>query len=226
MKTLKPLRASKVSKVEGMDTTPTEHRDTSSTSLALFAASGFIMFCALVLLSPFAVSPYAEQNDVYMGNLFIGLPIFIIGSLLFALSLAGLGLRPDLTALVALVSLFVGVALWLGVIGWSISTHVYVAGAAALVLLALSWAIARGHARMRTWRRGLALALLGSGIIALLYVFFGGHYSSAGGVAVGWPPYLTPPITGVSIGLAVAIFVLGWRWGETGPRRRAPPASA
>ncbi|HEU5348324.1 MAG TPA: hypothetical protein VFU63_06900 [Ktedonobacterales bacterium] len=209
-----------------MDITPTTRRSTSSVSLALFAASGFLMFCALVLLSPFAVSPYAEQNDVYMGNLFIGLPVFIIGSLLFAISLAGLGLRPDLTVLVALVSLLVGVALWLGVIGWSISTHVYVAGAAALVLLVLSWAIARGHARMKTWRRGLALALLGSGIIALLYVLFGGHYASAGGVVVSWPPYLMPSITGVSIALAVAIFVLGWRWGETGPRRGTPPASA
>lgn len=191
----------------------TTHHGASPARIALFAASGFVMLCALVFLSPFAVSSGAAQNDVYMANLFIGLPVFVIGSFLFALSLACVGLRMWLAVVLAVIN---AIAPVVGIIGFfrsPISLSAYLAGADALLLLAISWAIARAHDHMNIWARGLLLALLGSGLMGLLYVLFGGHYSSFGDVAINWPPYLTMPMIGVAIGLAIAIFVIGWIWG-------------
>jgi hypothetical protein len=97
--------------------------------------------------------------------------------------------------------------------GLPIVAYAYLAGADALLLTAISWASARAHDRMNIWVRGLLVALLGSGLMGLLYVLFGGHYTSFGDVAINWPPYLTMPMIGVAIGLAIAIFVIGWIWG-------------
>jgi hypothetical protein len=36
----------------------------------------------LIVLSRFALSLYAIQNDVYMGNLFIGVPLLVVGGIL------------------------------------------------------------------------------------------------------------------------------------------------
>jgi hypothetical protein len=55
--------------------------------LALLASGGFISLSAVLFLSPFVLSPYAMQNDVYMGNLFLSPPWFLLGAILF---LAGL----------------------------------------------------------------------------------------------------------------------------------------
>lgn len=205
-----------------MITRPRTPQGTSRASLALFAASTFCMLSALVFLAPFAVSPRAGQHDVYMVNLVIALPLFFAGSLLFAISLAGLGLRPGLAVLVTLACHLVGVMLWLGSVNWSLATYTYVAGCATMILLVLSWVVAFDHHRLGIWRRGLMLALGGSGAVALLYLLFGGHYTSTGGVAGSWPPYLTLPIVAVAIGLAAAIFVLGWLWDARGLRQETP----
>ncbi|HEU0028060.1 MAG TPA: hypothetical protein VFQ25_13175 [Ktedonobacterales bacterium] len=44
---------------------------------ALLAAGGFALLAGAVFLLPFALSPYAIQNDVYMANLFLA-PLFIL----------------------------------------------------------------------------------------------------------------------------------------------------
>ncbi len=57
--------------------------DASPMVLALLASGGFILLSAVLFLSPFVLSPYAMQNDVYMGNLFLGPPWFLLGAILF-----------------------------------------------------------------------------------------------------------------------------------------------
>jgi hypothetical protein len=188
----------------------------SRITLALFAASGFVMLSGLVFLAPFDLGPYAQQNDVYMGNLFIGLPIFVLGSLLFAASLAGLGLSKGMAGLLALVGILPAVAFLLGVSLLGIAICSYTAGAYAAVLLAVSWFAAHRHTRIAIWRRGLLLALLGIGALVVFYMLFGGHYSSIGDTPINWPPYLTIPILGITICLAVAIFLIGWIWSAMG----------
>jgi hypothetical protein len=192
-------------------------RRVSPMMLALFATSGLVMLSGLVFLAPFVMGPYVQQNDVYMGNLFIGLPIFVLGSLLFAASLVGFGLSEGVAGLLALGCLLPAVAFWLDFSRLEIAVCSYVAGAYAAVLLAVSWFAARRHARVATWRRGLLLALLGTGSLAVSYVLFGGHYSSVGDTAIDWPPYLTMPILGITTGLAVAVFLTGWIWSAMGP---------
>ncbi|MGE5333840.1 MAG: hypothetical protein ACM3N4_04005, partial [Nitrososphaerota archaeon] len=156
-----------------MITRPTTPQGTSRASLALFAASTFCMLSALVFLSPLAVNPQTGHNGVYMVNLVIALPLFFAGSLLLAISLAGLGMRPGMAVLVTLATLLVGVMLWLGSVGWSLATYTYVAGSATMILLVLSWVVAFDHHRLGIWRRGLMLAFGGSGIVALLYLLVG-----------------------------------------------------
>jgi hypothetical protein len=43
---------------------------------SLSALATFTMLCAVVFLSPFALSPYAQQYDVYMSNFFMAPPYF------------------------------------------------------------------------------------------------------------------------------------------------------
>jgi hypothetical protein len=54
---------------------------------ALFATGGYLMLGAAPVLSAFVVSLYAIPNDVYMGNLFVGPPLLLIGSVLLLASL-------------------------------------------------------------------------------------------------------------------------------------------
>jgi hypothetical protein len=44
---------------------------------ALIALGAFAALVCLIYLSPFALSSYAIQNDVYMGNLFISAPLAV-----------------------------------------------------------------------------------------------------------------------------------------------------
>ncbi len=185
-----------------------------SASLALYATSAFIILSGLIFLSPFALSANAQQNDVYMGNLFIGVPVFLIGCVLFIASLTGLGLHTRLAVLLGLGNLLVAAALTLGFADLPISLAPYLAGINVILLFVVSWAVARGSDRLAIWGRGLLLALIGSSIMALSYALFGGRYYSAGGSAVTWPPYLTLPILGLAAVVAAATFLIGWLWGR------------
>jgi hypothetical protein len=159
-----------------MATTSTTRRSTSPVALALLATGGFTMLSAAILLSSFALSPYAIQNDVYLGNLFIGPPLLVIGSLLFVASLL----------------------------------------------------IARIHGRSMAWGQGLLLALAGSSLEGLLYMLVGGHYYSVGPPS-NWPPYLNESMMGITLGLGLAVFLIGWVWGALMARQRksaATPAGA
>src|SRR5579859_5475005 len=65
-----------------MGSTSAIPRSLSPFALALLAAGGLLVLSALVFLSPFALSPNAIQNDVYMGNLFLSPPLLVVGSAL------------------------------------------------------------------------------------------------------------------------------------------------
>jgi hypothetical protein len=57
-------------------------------AMAFVATGGFTLFgVGRIFLLPFALSPYAIQNDVYMGNLFLGYPLPALG---FASTVVGL----------------------------------------------------------------------------------------------------------------------------------------
>lgn len=158
-----------------MATTSMTRRGVSPVVLASLATGGYLVLAALIVLSPFVLSPYAIQNDVYMGNLFIGPPLLVIGGILCVVSL--------------------------------------------LLIRARKWAVA--------WGAGVVLAVTGSGLLALLYAPFGGHYVSVGPPA-SWPPYLNEPMMVVTLALGLAVFGLGWAWGNRmgrQPRQRGVDAT-
>jgi hypothetical protein len=150
----------------------TPPRSVSPAALALLATGGFIVLSALIFLFPFALSPNAIQNDVYMANLFIGAPLLVIGGMLSA----------------------------------------------------ASFLFARGQVRLQGWRQALLLSAAGGGLLALLYVFLGGRYSSVGPPA-NWPPYLNEPMLGVTLGLGLAVFITGWIWGQSVVRLQGQSAT-
>lgn len=70
-----------------MAATSTMQREISPVALGMLAAGGFIVLSAVIFLSPFVLSPYAIQNDVYMANLFIGPPVLVVGGVLVLIGL-------------------------------------------------------------------------------------------------------------------------------------------
>lgn len=46
---------------------------------ALLATGAYALLTGGVFLRPFVLSPYAIQNDVYMGNLFLAPPVLLVG---------------------------------------------------------------------------------------------------------------------------------------------------
>jgi hypothetical protein len=195
-----------------MNTKPTSGQRAQVMASALFATAMFLMLSAVVFLTPFVVSPYAQQNDVYMGNLFLAPLIFLLGSILLLISLAALGLRTISASALAIVALLVAGSCALSTAGLSFSVYAYLIMAAVVLFLLIGFAIAQAHGWLRLWSRGVLLALLGATALTLLYTFLGGHYTSFGNTSINWPPYLTAPILGATAGLAGAIFAVGWLW--------------
>lgn len=56
---------------------------------ALLALGAFALVTSALFLFPFAYSPYAIQNDVYMANLFLAPPIALFGLILLAAGVIG-----------------------------------------------------------------------------------------------------------------------------------------
>lgn len=197
---------------------PTPGRQTSAVMSALFMSGAFTMFSAIVLYSPFVISPYAQQNDVYMGNLFIAPIVFLLGSVAFLIGQTGLGLRAILAALLALVSLLAIGVFAFGNLAVPIPFYPAIMVADTLLLLIVGFLVASIHGTLKLWSRGMVVAFLGAGALVLLYILFGGHYTSLGDHPVSWPPYLTAPILGVAAGIAGIIFLIGWLWSRTATR--------
>ncbi len=181
---------------------------------ALFALAVFTMLSAVVFLSPFALSPYVQQNDVYMGNPFSAPLNLLLGRFMFLVALAILGLRTILAGLLALVSLLAAGSFDLSASGLPYSVYAYVSTGGVTLLLVVSYVAAERRGLLGLWSRGTLPALLGTGVLAALYILFGGHYTSLGDNNVSWPPYLTTPVIGATVALAGAVFLIGWLWAE------------
>ena len=193
-----------------MSITPAVGQRPHALASALFALAMFTMLSAVVFLSPFALSPYAQQNDVYMGNLFIAPLIFLLGSFIFLVALALLGLHTILAGLLALISLLAAGSFALSASGLPYSIYTYAVLGDVILLLVVGYVVAEKGSLLALWSRGTLLALLGAGVLIVLYILFGGHYTSFGDTPIGWPPYLTASILGVTAGLAGVTFLIGW----------------
>jgi hypothetical protein len=75
------------------------------------------------------------------------------------------------------------------------------------LLILLGLAAAAVHVRLRLWGIGLMFALAGSGTVALAYALFGSRYYAYGETVSGLPPYFDLPMLGITLALAVVIFL-------------------
>lgn len=194
----------------------TQERMQAQATVAGLASGGVLMLSGVVFLLPFLVNNRAGQNDVFMGNLFLGPPFWLVGSTLLIASLAGLGLGRWLTLALALANPLL-VALMLawsqgGLGGISGTAAVLVADAGALLV---AGALAAGtHGRWTIWGRGMVVCLIGAGIVALAYELFGGRYYAFGETVSSLPPYLEMPVAWLALGIGALAGALGWAWGR------------
>jgi hypothetical protein len=190
--------------------------------VAQLATGGFLLLAGALFALPFLLSSGATANDVFMSNLFLAPFISLLGSLLYILALRRLGLSFALMLILIAINLAAltswlwlpqvasnGVELAIGVLA-SLPVALLVEAALLFLVGAL---VARTHGQWDTWTRGILLALVTGGALAVVYSFFGGHYLADGETTSSLPPYLNEVTLGATVALASLAYVLGWRWG-------------
>lgn len=133
---------------------------------ALVALGAYAALISIVFLSPFALSPYAIQNDVYMGNLFLSAPFALAGVVCLAVG-ALLVLRAPGKRRMG----------WL----WARSLLVAVVGA---TLVSIVYALFGGHYQSFgptpiNWPPYLNGALMNAALVVGLLVVLGGIFWGA-----------------------------------------------
>lgn len=198
-----------------MASTLRERGDVSRYTTALLAVGAFMMFAGVAFVAPFLLSARAQENDVFLTNLFFAPVYYLIGSTLLILCFIALGLARRFAIILAIANpLGVIGSLWLvsigGVTGYGALTVTLAVDAA--LLLGVSLLIALRSRHLGIWGEALTLAAGGAAIATLAYAFFGSRYLAFGETSSALPPYLDLPIIGVTFALATGVFVLGWVW--------------
>jgi hypothetical protein len=190
----------------------------------LIATGSFLVGAGDLFLAPFALNARAQQNDVFLGNLFVGLLACLLGGILVAAGLTGLGLRRRAAIVLALGQpLGAGLALaLLGQIGVSSMAALSVlAVVQTLGLALLGTALAVQAGRVRAWGRLLALPGLGALLLTVAYLLVGGRYYAYGETVSSLPPYLNLPVFGLTLAVTAVVGVAAMRWRARGASRSA-----
>ncbi|HEX6799695.1 MAG TPA: hypothetical protein VF116_18445 [Ktedonobacterales bacterium] len=198
-----------------MSTVRTAHDVPASVPAGSLALGVYLMLLAVVFYVPFALSPLAQQNDVFMTNLYLGLGAFTAGSVLVAVDAAREAAhKPWLTAMLGTLA---GVVAFAGVTAFFYGTQTFAGGAPVMagytaLLLALGvFAGARGsHLIGRS--RALLVGLSGGGLITLYYALLGGQYYDAYGLATYLPRFVDGQTSGLALLLGVGVFFLARFW--------------
>lgn len=169
------------------------------------ASGGYLMIMGAVFLAPFLMDPRAQQNDVFLTNLFIG-PLFLAaGSALFWGSMASLGV-----GMLALVVSWLANLLLVAAATWaasaigadSIPAWAALTALDVLFLVAASSAVFWRPGHLSIWVEGLLVAAAMASAATLCYFALGGRYLAAGEVASNLPPYLNLTVIMLSVLLA------------------------
>ncbi len=204
-------------------------------TLALLASGIFCLLTGGFYLYGFAASYYAKQDNAYLGNIYIGLPLLLSGVLLLSVGLAGAGLRRWLAGALALAGIAGVIPLYgtlpLASQAGGVGVALYILGAllaAALALLALG--------RGALLARGLGLGLAGAVAALAIYIVVGliSGASFAAYLQFGVDQALShkpPALEGFGLlacALAgLAVYFAGWRGdGQEAPSTQEPPAPA
>jgi hypothetical protein len=198
-------------------------RSTSPHAAAQLAAGGFLLLAGALFATPFLLSGRAQENDVFLINLFLAPLISLLGSLLYIVALRRLGLSVVLVLILIAVNLAVltswlwlpqitsnGVVLAMGVL--ALLPVILLVNAALLFLIGAL--VAGTQRRGNAWTQGMSLALATGSALAVVYSFFGGQYLAFGEKTSSLPPYLNGATLAATAALAVLAYLFGRRWGR------------
>jgi len=190
--------------------TPSRH------ALAQLATGGFLLLAGALFAAPFLLNSRAQENDVFLTNLFLAPLIALLGGVLYLIALRGFGL--SIAWLVALLVINVAALtgwLWLPQFTSQGISLVSMMLAADAVLLFSVGALLAGARRLAgPWALGLLLAIVAAAALAAIDYFFGGQYLAAGETSSSLPPYLNTIALIATVVLAVLTYLLGWLWGR------------
>ena len=190
-------------------------------TVALLASGGFLLLAGALFATPFLLSSRAQENDVFLANLFLAPLISLLGGLLYIVALRRLGL--SIVLMIALLTLDLailtswfwlpqissnGVGLAIGILG--LLPMILLVDAALLFIVG---ALVAGVRRQwNAWTQGMALALVTSSALAVVYSFFGGQYLAFGEKTSSLPPYLNAVTLIATAVLAILAYLIGWLW--------------
>jgi hypothetical protein len=197
-----------------VSTPPLTHDRATRFPAGTFALGIYCMLLGVVFYVPFMLSPFAQQNDVFMTNLFLGLLLLVAGSAVIALATTRIAAgKPWLNITLSVLSALVAFA---GIIG-ILSTNSYAAAAPVMaaytaILLVLSAVVAARQQRLAAWAQALLLALVASAVVTLYYAVLGSQYHDVSGVATYLPRYLDGQTSGLALLLGIAVFFIARLW--------------
>jgi hypothetical protein len=175
------------------------------------------MLLSIIFYMPFALSPLAQQNDVFLTNLFLGLGAFAAGSVLVAVD-ATHEATHELWLTIVL-SIAAGVVAFVGVTAIYYGTQTFASGAPVMLaytalLLAFSLIVGARGSHLIGWSRALLVGFAGVGLLALYYALLGGQYYDAYGLASYLPRFVDGQTSGLALLLGVGVYFLGCLWAE------------
>jgi hypothetical protein len=175
------------------------------------------MLLSVVFYVPFALSPPAQQNDVFMTDLFLGLGAFAAGSVLVAVHTTHEATHKLWLTIV--LGIAAGVVAFAGVTAFYYGTQVFASGAPIMagytaLLLALGLIAGARGGHLIGWSRALLVGFAGTGLLTLYYALVGGQYYDAYGLATYLPRFVDGQTSGLALLLGVGVFFLGRFWAQ------------
>ena len=184
-----------------------------SGSLALGA---YLMALAVVFYVPLAMSPLAQQNDVFMTNFVLGLGAFVAGSGLVTMS--GTREVAHRSWLIILLGALAGIVAFAGVLalgyGNAYASAAPVMACYGVIVLALGIIASVRGGHLIDWSRSLLLGLGGAGLVSLYYALLGGQYNDAYGPATYLPRFVDGQTSVLALLVGAGVFLLSHFWGR------------
>lgn len=190
--------------------------------LALLSTGIFCLVTGALFQAPFYASAYAQQDNAYLDNIYVGWWFMVLGASLLMGSLVGFGVNRWL--MLALWALAAATGFYLGGLGKLLALSggtPYVLYAAVVVGLVAVLLLVRGH-----WLALVKGVLLGGPAAAAVLVLYGFGRQEIiifgySGLDAGFykPPFVDFPEIVASLALGVALFLAARAWG-----RPTPPA--
>ncbi len=180
--------------------------------LAQLATGGFLLLAGALFAAPFLLNPRAQENDVFLTNLFLAPLLSLLGNLLYLIALRRLGLSlPLLLALVALNLVAITSWLWLPPLTpQGIPLTAVMIAVDAVLLFVIGALVAAAHGLRSVWAQGILLAIAAGASLAVIYGFFGGQYLAFGETTSSLPPYVNITALLAAAGIAIMVYLLGW----------------